>query len=55
MTTLTERLETLTPAAKHANSVWATATAIQHLTALKNLLPYNPTLPPEIKQWLLTH
>lgn len=52
MTTLNELLSTLTPAAKRANTIWASTEAQKHLKAIEKLLPYDPDLPYEVATYL---
>jgi len=52
LTTDTALLNILTPAAREANRIWATNQVAEALSYIRKVLPHNPDLPPELKQWL---
>lgn len=49
MNDLLDLLSTVGPAGQRANADWATSKAAEHLAALRDLLPYKPGLPPDIR------
>ena len=48
----TPSLQGLSPAAQRANQVWANEQVRQALERIRVALPYGPTLPDEIREWI---